>query len=197
MIETRIEVHGFRQVQQRLGVLEAKTTSVIANAINRTTTNIKKTMAQETSQRYNIASGAVKKTIITQRATRENLSGAAVSRSSPIALSKFKVNPNRPVSYSRGRPSPKVYKVSVKKGSTPKALDIAPKAFIAIMKSGHHGVFRRFSDARFPIRQLFGPSVPQMIQNEKSMERIGKEAESTLQKRIDAEVENILRKGKR
>lgn len=196
MIELRMEVENVKEVQQRLGALGRKTPSVIANAINRTLTNIRKNMAQQTAQRYNVASGEVKKTIAVKKATREKLSGAAVSKASPIALSKFKVSPNRPVSYSKGkRPSPKVYKVSVEKGPASKALDVNPKAFIAVMQSGHHGLFRRVSDESLPIKQLFGPSAPQMIKNNETIDYIQKEAQSTLQKRIDAEVENILRKG--
>ena len=196
MIEARIEVEGsIEEVQKRLGNLSHKAPSVIANAINRTTTNIKKTMAQETTQRYNITSGEVKKTITVNRATRANPQGAVISKASPIALSKFKVSPNRKVTYSKGKPSPKVYKVSVEKGPASKPLDVDPKAFIAEMKSGHQGLFRRKTDSSLPIKQLFGPSVPQMIKNDGSMERIQAEAENTLQKRIDAEIENILRKG--
>lgn len=196
MIEARIEVEGsIEEVQKRLGNLSHKAPSVIANAINRTTTNIKKTMAQETVKRYNIASGDVKKTITVNRATRANLQGAAISKASPVALSKFKVSPNRKVTYSKGKPSPKVYKVSVEKGPASKPLDVDPKAFIAEMKSEHQGLFRRKTESSLPIKQLFGPSVPQMIKNDGSMERIQAEAESTLQKRIDAEIENILRKG--
>ena len=196
MIEARIEVEGsIEEVQKRLGNLSHKAPSVIANAINRTTTNIKKTMAQETTQRYNITSGEVKKTITVNRATRANPQGAVISKASPIALSKFKVSPNRKVTYSKGKPSPKVYKVSVEKGPASKPLDVDPKAFIAVMKSGHQGLFRRKTDSSLPIKQLFGPSVPQMIKNDGSMERIQAEAESTLQKRIDAEIENILRRG--
>ena len=195
MIETRIEVDNIEEVKKRLGNLSHKAPSVIANAINRTTTNIKKTMAQETARRYNVTSGEVKKTITISRATRENPQGAAVSKASPVALAKFKVSPNRRVTYTDGKPSPKVYKVSVEKGPASKPLDVDPKAFIAVMKNGHQGIFRRKTESSLPIKQLFGPSVPQMIKNDESMERIQAEAENTLRKRIDAEIENVLRRG--
>ena len=70
-----------------------------------------------------------------------------------------------------------------------------PKSFIAIMKSGHKGVFTRTSGRSLPIKQLYGPSVPQMIKNEKIMKAINDDANETLQKRIDAEIANLLRKG--
>ena len=121
MIETRIEVDSIEEVRKRLGSLSHKAPSVLVNAINRTTTNIKKTMAQETAKRYNITSGEVKKTITISRATRARLQGAAVSKASPIALAKFKVSPNRKVTYtSKGKPLPKAYKVSVEKGPASK-----------------------------------------------------------------------------
>ena len=195
MIETRIQVDNIEEVKQRLGNLSHKAPSVLANAINRTTTNIKKTMAQQTAKRYNIANGEVKKTISISKATRARLEGATISKASPIALAKFKVSPNRTVSYANGKPSPKVYKVSVEKGPASKRLDADPKAFIAVMKSGHQGLFRRLTDDSLPIKQLYGPSAPQMIKNDESMKNIQEEAQSTLRKRIDAEVANILRKG--
>ena len=194
MIEMKVEVDNVQEVKKRLGVLCNKAPSVIANAINRTVTNVKKNMAQETVQRYYTTSTEVKKTIKTSRATKTNLSGAAISRASPIALSKFKVSPNRPINYSRGKVSPNVYKVSEKKGEERNPLNVNPKAFIAVMGSGHKGVFRRESSAAMPIKQLFGPSVPQMLKNAQIMGRVQEEAKNTLKKRIDAEIENILRR---
>lgn len=195
MIETRIAVSNIEEISNRLGNLSHRTPSVIANAINRTTTNIKANMAKQTTARYNIASGEAKKTINVTKATKGRLEGRTISKASPIALAKFRVSPNRPVTYSKGKPSPKVYKVSVEKGPASKALDAGPKAFIAIMKSGHQGIFRRISNASLPLKQLYGPSVPQMIQNKQSMKKIEEDARDTLQKRIDAEINNILRKG--
>lgn len=195
-METKIEVKNIDEIERRLGNLKKKAPNVIANAINRTVTNIKKNMASETSKKYNITSTDVKKTISISRASRSNLIGKTVSKSSPIVLSKFKVSPNSPVKYgNKGKRTPKVYKVSVRKGKADKKLDADPKAFIAIMKSGHKGLFVRTTDNSLPIKQLYGPSVPQMIKNEDSMKKIEEEAQSTLNKRIDAEINNLLRKG--
>ena len=63
------------------------------------------------------------------------------------------------------------------------------------MKSGYTGVCNRVLSKRLPIKQLYGPSVPQMAKNEEIMEKINKESGETLEKRINAEVNNILRKG--
>lgn len=225
MIKMHIEVDGIGEMRERLGSLGHKAPSAMADAINRTTADIKKTMAREAEKRYNITSGKVKKTITISKATRSEPQGAAISKASPIALSKFKVSPNRKVTYtSKGRPSPKAYKASVLKGPATKPLNTDPKAFIAVMKSGHKGVFRRTgrweaaegnaswsrrtrqhhyiksgisgknlrSKHNEIIEELYGPAVPWMIG--KSMKFIQEEAKSTLQKRMEAEIENILRK---
>ena len=88
-----------------------------------------------------------------------------------------------------------MYSAGVEKSGGLKPLSGDPKAFIADMKSGHTGVWNRVSGSRLPIRQLYGPSVPQMAKNEEIMAKVNKEAGETLEKRINAEVANILRKG--
>lgn len=199
MIIQKVEVTGIEDVERSLGNLKAKAPTVVARAINRAVTNAKKNMAKETSNKYFISSGDVKDTIRTTRASKSRLQAAAISSGAGIALSKFKVNPGTVVKQKdkkvRSR-SPKVYKAGVEKAGGVKPLDGNPKAFIAVMrKSGHKGVFERESGDSLPIKQLYGPSVPQMIKNEEIMKKINDEANKTLQKRIDAEIANLLRKG--
>lgn len=199
MIIQKVEVTGIEDVERRLGNLKAKAPAVVARAINRAVTNAKKNMAKETSDKYFISSGNVRSTIRTTKASQSRLEAAAISSGAGIALSKFKVNPGTTVKQKgkkvRSR-SPKVYKAGVEKAGGVKPLDGNPKAFIAVMRrSGHVGVFERESGDSLPIKQLYGPSVPQMIKNEEIMKKINDEANKTLQKRIDAEIANLLRKG--
>lgn len=220
MIETRIEPVGIEEIRRRLGSLEDKAPFVLANAINRALTNVRKNMGKQTAARYNITAGEVRKSIKITQADKRKLQGIVRSRASPIALVKFKVSPDRRVDYSSGRPSPEVYMASVEKGGADKPLDGNPKSFIAVMRSGHKGVFTRTgrskgltrqerrtvtynSKSRADrgsrheeiIRQNYGPSIPQMIKNEESMEVIRREAQSMLEKRIEAQIEYLLGKG--
>lgn len=195
MILYELKVSGIEDVEKRLGSLRSKAPTVVSRAINRAVTNANKNMAKETSAEYYISSGDVKKTLTQVKASKANLSGAVISSGTGIALSKFKVNPGTVVRYRGKSRSPKTYRAGVKKDGGVKPLDGDPKAFIAIMKSGHKGVFEREGDESLPIKQLYGPSVPQMVKNEDIMKKINKEANETLQKRIDAEINNLLRKG--
>ncbi len=217
MTEIKIEVGSIKEVRKRLGNLGNKAPSVLANAINQTTARIKEEMAAQTKSRYNYS--AVKSTVKISKATKQNLVGIVASKGPVIALAKFKVSPSKTASKNR----PSVYKAAVKKGPATKPLNTDPKAFVAVMKSGHKGVFQRTgrweakkgniswakrtrqykrsgrgktrSKHNEIIEEKFGPAVPWMIGNKESMKIIQAEAESTLQKRIDAEIENVLRRG--
>lgn len=195
MIITEIKVSGMEDVERRLGNLKSKAPLVLSRAINRAISNVKKNSAKETSSRYYITSGEVKKTLRLVKASKSSLKAAVISSGSGIALSKFKVNPGTTVRYRGASRSPKVYRAGVKKSGGVKPLAGDPKAFIAVMKSGHKGVFERTSDASLPIKQLYGPSVPQIMKNQDILDVINKDAAETLQKRLDVEINNVLRKG--
>lgn len=195
MIVSEIKVSGIEDVEKRLGNMKAKAPQVLSRAMNRAITNSKKNMAKETSSKYFITSGEVRKTVKVLKASSSRLKAAAISSGEGIALSKFKVNPGSPVRYRGKSRSPKVYKAGVEKSGGVKALDKNPKAFIAIMKSGHKGVFERTSEESLPLKQLYGPSVPQMVKNDKVMKVVNDEANATLQKRLDVEIQNVLRRG--
>jgi len=67
------------------------------------------------------------------------------------------------------------------------------------MPNGHGGVFERTGkkskNGKEIIAQRFGPSVPQMIKNKEVISIIQNKAESTLHKRINAEINHILQGG--
>lgn len=195
MIIQKVEVTSVEEIEQRLGAFKSKAPLVVSRAINRAVSNIRKNMGKEVPQRYFVSSGTVRGTIRTVNANKGSLSGAVISHGSPIALAKFKISPNRGVKRTKKGYSPGVYSAGVEKSGGLKPLSGDPKAFMADMKSGHTGIWNRVSGSRLPIKQLYGPSVPQMAKNEEIMAKVNKEAGETLEKRINAEVANILRKG--
>lgn len=201
MIYSEIKVGSVEEIQRRLGNFKAKTPLVLSRAINRAISNVKKNMGKETSALYFISSSDVTNTVRIVKSSKSSLKAAAISAGGGIALSKFKVKPftyrkKLPPSENRRKwKPPRVYEAGVKKDGGMKPLDGNPKAFLVQMQSGHVGVMERKTGKSFPIKQLYGPSVPQIVKNEKIMTKINKEASETLQKRIDAEINNILRKG--
>lgn len=78
----------------------------------------------------------------------------------------------------------------VKRSSSRKILD---NAFVRSVSRSHTGIFERILDERLPIREFFGPSVPQMMSyNEELQEAIAEHTRETFEKRFDHEVMRIL-----
>jgi len=210
-----------KHIRQRLGELKDEAPSAMASALNRTANRMKKKAAELAGAGYNITEEDVKATMKVRRASKQKLAAAVVSKGPVISLSKFQVDPDWAV--AKGRPAPSVYKASVRKGPATKPLDKNPKAFIAVMKSGHKGVFartgrwkaaegniswkkrtreynrsrgqKRHSGHNEIIEEKFGPAVPWMLGNSRSMGIVNEEAVSTMEKMMDAAVKRILRKG--
>ncbi|MCI8993165.1 MAG: hypothetical protein HFG80_10685 [Eubacterium sp.] len=194
--DIQVDEAQLNDIKKRLGKLEGKAPAVLRNAINRAAQKAKTETKQEVASRYIILQKDVAETIRVTKASTSKLSAKLTSVGSPRALTKFKVSPKRIVTRTkRGKPSPAVYKAQVMKAGELKPLSGDPKAFFATMKSGHKGIMERVSSRRLPIKELYGPAIPSMVKNEEVLEKIKKEAAETLEKRIEAEVNNILQRG--
>ncbi len=64
--------------------------------------------------------------------------------------------------------------------------------FIQQMKSGHIGIYERNEEGKF--KELYAPSVPKMIENEKVMQTIEDRVNEVINQRIDHEIERLLSK---
>lgn len=196
MIHLELKVTGIDELEKKLGNLKYKAPTVLARAINRAAEKAKTETKREVADNYYISKKNVAKTITISKASRAKLSAQLRSKGSPIALSKFKVSPNKRVKKTKRGYSPPVYKAAVKKDGGMKPLSDEPKSFLTEFKSGHLGVMRRTSARRLPLKQLYGPTVPSMIKNEKVIRTIQEAASKKLEERIEAGVNNILKGGK-
>lgn len=188
-----VRVLNQKQIEKKLGDMKSKAPVVMARAINRAVTAAKTAMGKEASAKYYVTSGTVKSTVRLTRASAGNLRGIATSKDARVPLYKFKVSPKTPVRVTgRGRRSPSVYKAAVKKAGGYKPLDGSPKAFVTGFKTGHSGVFERKSSSRLPIKELYGPAVPQMLKSEDVFPEIEKRTNEVLQNRLEHEISRLL-----
>lgn len=59
--------------------------------------------------------------------------------------------------------------------------------------NGHEGIYEREGASRLPVRELFGPSTPQMMySNEEVLDRMEEKMAETFEKRIDHEILRIM-----
>ena len=67
------------------------------------------------------------------------------------------------------------------------------------MKNGHIGLFQRKSTSKKKrgIKAIFGPSIPQLLKKKEIIDKVEEEAGEVLLKRIDHELDRILKGGMR
>lgn len=209
MIIQNMEVTGIQEIEARLGALKNRTPLVVSRAIRRAAIAAKAGMAEETKKRYTIKSKDVKEAVFIKIASSSRKPKAAVfSKGEALELEEY-------YKLSKG----KKLKAAVKKGGM-KPIEGDPKAFMATMTGPYGGKhtapFRRRSldngkakirKTREPgrnggltkhnvtIHEIFGPAIPSIIKNEETMQAVQARTYETLEKRINAEIANILRKG--
>lgn len=172
-----------------LGEIKGALPKVQSNAINRSLVSARAEAVRSVRQEYAIGADAVRKTIVVRIASMANPVGCILSSGSPIALSKFDVSPKRP--QGGKNQTPVTVRVKLAGGRKP-----IKHAFVAKVSSGHIGVFIRAGKKRYPIKQLYGPSVPQMLGSEKVSKKIEAKAMETLDKRLDHEINRVLEAGR-
>lgn len=159
----------------------------INTTLNRTIEGMRTEITKRVTERYDIKAKPVRDSIKLQKSSISTLRAAVTGAGSPIPLINFRVTPNKPGKQKPGT----VLRVSVKKsGGKP-----VPNAFIAKTSSGHVGVFQRVGKNRMPIKQLYGPSVPQMMGEPGIQEQVMENANERFASRIDHEIGRLLEKG--
>ncbi len=203
MIEIKVQDIDVKKISKRLKGMESKAPYVLVNAINRAITNVKSNMVKKASEKYLVKPKDVREAIPKpQKAKITNLTGYINSVGYKIALNKFKVSPNKPTSI-KSRPEYHVAQV-LKNGSTKNLSgdDKQSKGFVVKFASGHVGVYERLKGKKTKkgkgleeLIPLYGPSIPEMLGTKDINKYIIDEAQKTIKKRIDHEINRILQNG--
>ena len=69
------------------------------------------------------------------------------------------------------------------------------KSFTAQMPNGHIGIYERKSDSSYPIKQLYGPSVPRMAENAVVLKTVEDRVNEVINNRMEHEINRILNGG--
>lgn len=156
-----------------------------ASALNRAVDGARGAAVRKARSEYIITAKRIRDTMKINRASMSNLQASVVSRGRPIALSYFKFKPGT-VPTKRMK-NPVSVQVRRDGGGT------ITGGFVAMMKSGHVGVFNRRGMESYPIDQRYGPSAPQMLASTGVAAFVEQEAEKRLQTRLNHEIERLLR----
>jgi hypothetical protein len=138
----RFDARGFRTFEQRMG-------GAVARAINKSAVSVRAVGARAISKDLGLRVGDVREQIVIRRAHSTEPTATLTVRGRRIPLIEFSARGPEP---SRGRGKGVTYRLRGQRRRI-------PSAFIATMRSGHRGVFRRLRTRRLPIVELFGPSL--------------------------------------
>lgn len=179
MIE--FNVSQIERAERLLGEIPGALPKAQAAAINRSLITARAEIVRSVRKEYVIKAEDVRNTIKVTSASAASPIGRIKSMGGPIPLVKFDASKENPV------------RVRVKKTGGKKPIK---HAFLQRMGNGYKGIFIRAGKARYPLKQLYGPSVPQMVGNENVMKSVEEKAIETLDKRISHEINRILEAGR-
>ncbi len=180
-----LTIDQMEKAEEMLQHLPGEAPKAMASALNRAAQSARTEASRKVREKYYVKHKDVTSTIKIYRANPSDLSAVVTSRGNLMTLSKFRVTPKRP---QPRRKAPIKVRVQRGEGGPIKG------AFVARMKSGHVGVFKRVGKARLPIEQLYGPSIPQMLDSKTVREWVEQKAAEVLDQRLEHEIMRRLNK---
>jgi hypothetical protein len=176
------------KAERMLGHLPGEVVKALNRAINRAADAARAEAVRGATARYRVQASAIRKTMTIYRAAGGQPAAAISSTGNRIPLFKFRVTPSSPATKRLTRP----HKAAVLKANAPKPI---LGAFVARMKNGKLGLFSRVGKKRFPIKEHFGLSIPEMLGQESVIRLIENRATEMLESRLEREIDFILSGG--
>ena len=158
---------------------------VMAKALTATAKTGRTKAARFIGQSFGLRSTIVRERLTFRRASREDLSASIVAFGRPLTLIK---------AAKSARQTKQGVKATAYGGR-----QLYAGTFIATMDSGRRGIFTRATKGegrvgRLPIRELFGPSVPEALIDDEVSERLSAELSVDLSKKLTREIDRELRR---
>lgn len=179
----------------------------IMRAINRTLSGVKTDAQKAVKEHVTLPMKHIRPAFYVRKASKNNMAGyVAAAMNYKPALIDYRVRPKTPYRKARwlsvGRSGGSVWEAGgrrPKKGVSGQIFSqgrrqVFPGSFVQEMASGHVGIFRRTSKDRLPIRELFGPSVPDVLRQPDVLSAVEAKAQERLNARLDHEVQYLLSK---
>lgn len=204
MIKISIDPIDKAKVRRMFFEMQTTADKVISRSLNKTLTGVKTDASTEIRKELNAKKAAVDETFKMDKATTKKLTASIESTGKPLAL----------IDFVGTRQTTKGVSVLIKKG---RSRTIIPRAFIATTEYGHKGVshkgvfWRKWHGPkrpknsrirygalphkfRLPVKERFGPRVPDIFSNSQVMDAVLEKAGNRLHANINHELEYELGK---
>ena len=171
--------HGIPELQRILANLSSGIEKKAAvNALNRAADQAKTQAKREMVKKYSFRSTDVGNTMIVYKANAGRVEATVMSKGRRTPLLKMGARQTK-----KG--------VTVRIGKERKLI---PSAFIATMKSGHKGVFRRLTKKSLPIKELWTISIPEGFGSQEVMDAMKTKMVEAFHKRFEHELRRLTEK---
>ncbi|KAB8126910.1 hypothetical protein F9U64_19000 [Gracilibacillus oryzae] len=178
-----ITIPQLEKIEKQLIDTPKRMPMVVARSINRAAESARTQGSKFVRETYRIKNRSALDKIKIKKAFPSELMADINVNGRTLSVSNFHVRANQPFP-NRGRYAT----VRVKKGSGGKV----PGSFVLTTSSGYTNVFTRVSKARYPLKSLHGPSLPQMLGGEEGIEVMESKATEVLDQRLDHEINRLL-----
>lgn len=177
--------HDLKRFKGSLKKMDKATRQAVLHSVNRASQQAKTATGRKVRELYIIKQKDVMEKITLRRATSQHLQATLKARGYVIPLIKFGAPKQKP------KRVPKVLKVGVfrKEKRHP-----YPGAFVEEVGKKYRrlGVFVRKGKKRYPIREVYGPSVPSMLAHQEVKEHAETVYGETMLKRLPHELNRAL-----
>ncbi len=204
-ITVSVNSDDLAKIKSMLGTISNGTQKALSQAINETLPGVRTDIVAELQTEVNIPKSVLLHGPVHYSTNR--ITGAVtksgphptfvIKRSKPNDLHAFveTTGANIPLVYYRTAPKVitthkvKIIKVQVSKSKPEETLR---HAFIPKLKSGYKGIYMRKGKSRYPIKELFGPRLPDILSNPKPLGNVIKKSDVRLSKNITRAIDRIL-----
>lgn len=189
-VSITVNKRDMRRVDLMLARFPKKGSIVLQRAINKTSDSARVQAVRDLAKNTKLKSkdlfkrGDKRRPVIQSRATNTKHESIIETTSRRIPISRFKARQlKKGVSYDLGRGRTNIKGSFIREFSGGRAVDPGDAG------AGHEGVFIRKGDNRFPIKELFGPSILHVFAGASG---ILKAAIKTARKKLPKEIETQL-----
>lgn len=203
--EISFDIDDARELVKGLNVGEKVLVQAVVSSLNKTIVSTRAEASRMIRVEYNVKAGAIKAELAISRASYRRQEAKILGEGSPgIPLFDFSPTPKKAPSTKRlkagGYGPKKGIKVMIRKGDR----KIVKGAFVAMMPSGHVGVFKRMESGtgnwwdafsgKQKITELFGPSPLRILDNDRYQIPLDDFAGEAMDKNLPRELDFYMKK---
>lgn len=177
----KFDERKLRNIQRELVGVRGGMNKAMSRGINKTTRSARTKTARRIKEKINLGVSAVRKSIAMEKATFSRWRADLDVAGKRVPLIRFGASQTK-----------KGLSYKIDRGDGRKKI---PGGFKQTVASGHKGAFFRPDKTRFPIVQLFGPSVGRYFAGAKRILRgVLRETDRDLKKNIEIQTDLLLKK---